>query len=290
MSDLETSLRAYARFVESQHTAVSVESIIGDPPPGRRRPPWPTRDRQPRRWALLIGSILGLGVLLGATLAVVDHHDSGVSVKTVPSTIPVGPSTTAVAPTTTPAASSTTIQSLDTFAPAAQGPVTPRVLFTHRAPSGNTVTARAGTVTLPCTWSPLVTDARCGTPGHQYATGPGVEFDYVISGQRHRSLVLDDDPRAVPGPGPTGMAALFASPDPTYPDRTTQDLVILRVGAQVALVRLTTTGPAGAAPDQMTPVDGWVSFPVRSNDNVSDPQAFDTTGRPLGSALPYPCC
>ncbi|HVC71925.1 MAG TPA: hypothetical protein VNC61_16840 [Acidimicrobiales bacterium] len=40
----------------------------------------------------------------------------------------------------------------------------------------------------------------------------------------------------------------------------------------------------------MTAVDGWVVFPIHSDNNLARPEAFDGAGKSLGQALPFPCC
>jgi hypothetical protein len=40
----------------------------------------------------------------------------------------------------------------------------------------------------------------------------------------------------------------------------------------------------------MAPVDGWVAIPVHNTVNLGRPEAFDAKGKPLGTALPFPCC
>gem|GEM_PF-6782194 len=112
----------------------------------------------------------------------------------------------------------------------------------------------------------------------------------MIDGQGYRSVVLDSDPRLAPGSAGGGMVPLFGSLDPTT--STPRNLIILHVGTQVAEVRLAPSGPGGASPDgdQMTPVEGWVTFPIHNFDRLANPEALDRNGISLGTTLPFPCC
>jgi len=173
------------------------------------------------------------------------------------------------------------------------GPTTPstvhqaqRVLFTHVAPDGSRVTAKAVSIESPKCTTSVTTD--CGVQGTGHT--PGVEFDYTVSGLHYREVVADNDPRVL-DPQAGIMAPLFGSDGPNQPN-TDARLIILHVRAPVAEVRLAPSGSGGAAPlgDHMAPVDGWVAIPVHNTVNLARPEAFDAQGKLLGMSLPFPCC
>ena len=262
MSELQDRLRTYARFVESQHRELSVESIISGPRSGAR--PLRVGALRPRRPRRPVGvAVLAAAIVLVCVVFVAHRHESGAPVQT-------GPAATTTSPDGT------------------------RLLYAHQSPDGSTVTAYVGTVTLPrdptCTTTPPNNTVTCGPGPGQSTSGPGVEFDYVIDGQGYRSVVLDSDPRLAPGSAGGGMIPLFGSLDPTT--STPRNLIILHVGTQVAEVRLAPSGPGGASPDgdQMTPVEGWVTFPIHNFDRLANPEALDRNGISLGTTLPFPCC
>jgi hypothetical protein len=164
------------------------------------------------------------------------------------------------------------------------------VLFTHTSPDGSTVIARRGVVEVSpenCTTTPPPAPGNCG-PG--IGPGAGIEFSSTIDGLDHRSVVLDSDPRLGSAETPKVMTPLFGTDDPGTP--AGHHLVILHVSPEVAVVRLASSGPGGAVPegDEMTPVDGWVAFPIHNLDALADPEAFDQAGKSLGTELPFPCC
>jgi hypothetical protein len=257
MPDLSEDLRTYFDELASQIDRSS-DSV------GARRP---MHRRVDRRLAVVVG-VMAAVVLVGAVMVVISRRQRGVGVRTGP-----------VATSTSTAPSRT------------------RILYTHRSPDGSTVTARVGTVTIPapltCTTQD-VTAPECGPRAGRSQTGPGIEFDYVIDGRHYRSFVLNSDSRLVPTPTsePTswGMVPLFASSDTvTAPGN---NLIILHTTGPVAQVRLTPSGPGGASPngDQMTPVDGWVTFPIHNYTRLANPEAFDANGNSLGTSMPFPCC
>ena len=253
MPDLSEDLRTY--FDELvRHTDRSSDPVDA---------PRPIRRHVDRRLAVVVG-VMAAVVLVGAVLVVTSRHQTGVGVRT-------GPVTTSTPPSRT------------------------RILYTHRSPDGSTVTARVGTVTIPapltCTTQGATTP-ECAPGAGRSQTGPGIEFDYIIDGQHYHSVVLDSDSRLVPPPSdqpsPGGMTPLFGSSNPSTPN----NLIILHTSGQVAQVRLTPSGPGGASPDgdQMTPVDGWVTFPIHNITRLANPEAFDGRGNSLGTSFPFPCC
>ena len=263
MSELQDRLRTYAQFVAGQHRELDVESIIGDRPSGTRprqlRPPHLRRPvRHPVAVAVLVAAVVLVGVVV-----LTRRHESTVPVET-------GPAATTTVPDGT------------------------RLLYTHQSPDGSTVTAYVGMVSLPqgprCTTTSPNDTVTCGPGSDPSTSGSGIEFHWVIDGQAYRSVVLDSDPRLAPSSGGGGMVPLFGSPDPT--PSTARNLIILHVGTQVAQVRLAPSGPGGASPDgdQMTPVDGWVTFPIHNSDRLANPEGLDRNGTSLGTALPFPCC
>ena len=263
MSELQTRLRTYAQFVESHHRELDVESIISDPSSGARplgllAP----RPRGLRRRPVGI-AVLAAAVVLVGVVVIAHRHQPDAPVQT-------GPASTSTSPDGT------------------------RLLYTHQSPDGSTVTAYVGTVTPPsgptCTTTPPNNTVTCGPGPAQSPRGPGIEFDYVIDGQDYRSVVLDSDPRLAPSSGGAGMVPLFGSSDPTT--STPTNLIILHVGPQIAQVRLDPSGPGGASPggDQMTPVEGWVTFPIHNFERLANPEALDRNGTSQGTTLPFPCC
>jgi hypothetical protein len=264
MSELQDRLRTYAQFVDGQHRELDVESIISDPSAGARslrvRAP---RPRLPLRHPVGVAVLVAAVVLVGVVAVMARRHESGAPLQTGPASMSTVPDGT-------------------------------RLLYTHTSPDGSTVTAYVGTVTLPsdptCTTTSPNNAVTCDPGPGQSTSGPGIEFDYVIDGQSYRSIVLDSDPRLAPSSGGGGMVPLFGSPDPTT--STPRNLIILHVETQVAQVHLAPSGPGGASPDgdQMTPVEGWVTFPIHNLDRLANPEALDRNGTTLGTTLPFPCC
>jgi hypothetical protein len=255
MPDLSEDLRTYFDELASQLDRHL--DAIDAPAPG---------PRHAHRGLVIAVAVIGVVVLVGATLVVTSQRQNGVGVRT-------GPATTSAVPDRT------------------------RILYTHRSPDGSVIIARVGVVTIPATVTCTtqgVTPPGCGQgPGHTQ-TGPGIAFDYVIDGRHYHSIVLDSDARLVPSPSDRtttwSMVPLFGSSDTIPP--TGQNLIILHTTGQVAEVRLTSSGPGGASPkgDQMAPVDGWVTFPIHNFIRLERPEALDSQGHALGTSLPFPCC
>ena len=63
-------------------------------------------------------------------------------------------------------------------------------------------------------------------------------------------------------------------------------------GTQVAQVRLAPSVPGGGSPDgdQMTPVEGWITFPIHNSDHLANTEVLDRDGTLKGTTLPFPCC
>ena len=161
-----------------------------------------------------------------------------------------------------------------------------QVLFTHVAPDGSRVTAKAVSIVSPNCTTTVTYDCSAQGTGHT----PGVEFDFTVNGRQYREVVADNDERIL-DPGAGIMAPLFGTIEANDLHSDAR-LIILHVRAPVAEVRLAPSGPGGAAPlgDRMAPVDGWVAIPIHNFTNLARPEAFDAKGKLLGSSLPFPCC
>ena len=263
MSELQSHLRDYARFVASHHRDLAAETIMSKSPPegGPQPRQRPAPHRGVRRLALT-GLLVAVVVVIGAVVVLAGRHESGLPVQT-------GPASTSTAEVLT------------------------RILYTRESADGSTVTARVGTVTLPpdvtCTTTPPGNASSCQPGAGPGTSGPGIEFDYVIDGHNYRSVVLESDPRLTPDQTGTGIVPLFGSDDPTSADGR---LVILRAGPQIAEVRLAPSGPGGASPDgdHMTPVQGWVTFPIHNLTGLTNPDALDVNGHTVNTSFPFPCC
>jgi hypothetical protein len=117
------------------------------------------------------------------------------------------------------------------------------------------------------------------------------EFDFTVDRHIHRWVVLASDSRL-------SEAGIM---NPIFPDRTQMvgkaennkaDLIILHVRPPVTDVRLPRSGRGGASPqgDHMSPRDGWVVFPIHNFKNLGNPEAFNSSGKVIGSFVPFPCC
>jgi hypothetical protein len=164
-----------------------------------------------------------------------------------------------------------------------------RVLFMHVSPDGSRVVARRTFISMKsCTASePAPTGACAPTAGRVAAT----EFDFTVDRHIYRWVVLASDSRL-------SEAGLM---NPIFTDRTQMvgkaannkaDLIILHVRPPVTDVRLPRSGRGGASPqgDHMSPRDGWVVFPIHNFKNLGNPEAFNSSGKMIGSSVPFPCC
>jgi hypothetical protein len=155
------------------------------------------------------------------------------------------------------------------------------LLFSHGAPDGSTVAAR---LTTCKTISGL---PHCGSVK---GGSPSTEFNVTIGRSHFRFAVLESYRASICNES-GAINPMFGSGEARN-EGVTPGLLLLCASPSVAVVRLAASGPGGASPkgDHMTPVDGWVAFPVHDTKNLHSPQAYGAGGSLLGSSLPFPCC
>jgi hypothetical protein len=156
-----------------------------------------------------------------------------------------------------------------------------RDLFSHTSPDGSKVVARLTT---------CKTVAGLPHCGSVKGGSPSTEFIVTIGRSHYRLAVLDSYRESICSES-GAINPMFGSSEARNLGPA-PGLILLCANPTVAVVRLAASGPGGASPkgDHMTPVDGWIAFPVRNVKNLHSPQAYGATGKLLGSSLPFPCC
>jgi hypothetical protein len=159
----------------------------------------------------------------------------------------------------------------------------------HVSPDGSRVVARTTFIAMKkCViGAPAPTGSCAPRAGRVQATA----FDFTVDRHTYRWVVLAGDSRL-------SEAGLM---NPIFPDRTQvvgkaanneTNLIILHVRPPVTEVRLPRSGRGGASPrgDHMAPIDGWVVFPIHNFKNLGNPVAFNSSGKAIGTSVPFPCC